>query len=521
MPGLITVLKNIARLWKNDREGLKASSEDLMKALDGEGEPSTEFDGVSLCHKAFNQFEKTFDEDYGGFGGAPKFPSVQNLLFLLRYGKAFSNSRALEMADKTLSSMSSGGLFDHIGGGFFRYSTDRRWLVPHFEKMMYDNAMLLMAYAEGSSIDEKHGHTARRIAEYVFSEMLGENGGFYTAQDADSEGEEGKMYLWTPDEIIEILGEEEGERFCGDYDITRSGNFEGKSIPNRIKKPLIINDTRLQRVLKERKKRVPPFKDDKVLTSSNALMIAALSTAGRLLGEREWVSQAKSTAGFILDHLVQSDRLMASFRENESRHPSTLEDYAYLCWGLFELYQSTFDPQWLRESVLCSERMLSLFSDKNGGLYISGSDVTDIPARRKNLHDGALPSGNSIAAYNLFRLYTVTSNENFADAANGILRSAGAEAIRMPMGYTGLLCAVLQQQYGIHVKLTPGKGLDKLLGIAGGFRPFVIITIDEKAIIESEPAGGPARASVCDRSGCHLPADNPSELELALGRSSR
>jgi len=526
MVGFVSLLKHIASNWKTNQEDIIASGKEVMSHLKSTSNATAQL-GEKESNLAYQQFLHSFDKEFGGFGGAPKFPSVQNLLFLLRFCILNKNTEAKDMVNKTLSCMAAGGIFDHIGGGFFRYSTDRKWLVPHFEKMLYDNAMLLIIYVEASvSIDTKYASIAHRIVEYCFAEMLGSNGGFFTAEDADSEGVEGKMYLWIRKEIIAVLGEEAGRQFCMDYDITNQGNVENKNLPNRIGNDFILKDDRLPKLLAYRKKRVHPFKDCKVLTSSNGLMVAALSIAGHLLKEEKWIAQAERTADAILKDNVVHGRLMARWLEGEVAHLATLTDYAYFIWGLIELYQATFDVKWLELANDWAERMLELFSDESGGLFLSGKDVVDMPIRQKEFRDNALPSGNAIAASNLIRLSALLENEQFSKEADKILSSTGADISEIPMAYTGLLCAHMLKENNIHVTIAAGEQLEKMLEAFVDFNPFVTSCVCGKGFEaanillpfaeDRRTISGKATAYVCDKFGCKPPLENPSSLEKLL-----
>ncbi len=534
MPGLMELLDRLEHLWKTDRKRIITAAESVTAWLNStkaaSGKPVAD-----VTASAYTQLEASFDGRYGGFGSAPKFPSVHNLLFLLRYGLLHPESKAHEMVKKTLECMAAGGIFDHIGGGFCRYSTDRQWLVPHFEKMLYDNAMLLMVYAETAVAagEEKFGDVTRRIVSYCLREMLGSHGGFYTAQDADSEGVEGKVYLWTPAEIEDILGPEDGKRFCQLLNITEEGNFEHASIPNHIGRTLTDADRAFAsgcygRLLEKRLTRVMPFKDDKVLASSNSLMIAALALAGRLLRELEWVSQAEHTARFLLDNLAPGGRLMASWREGSASAPATSDDYAYLLWALIELHQATHKPEWLRHAVSWADSMLSLFWDEHdGGLFLPGSDVKGLLVRQKSMHDGALPSGNSVAALNLLRLSRLTGKPEYEDQSSKIQEALAGAASEYPAGSTGLLCASLyQQNLGTEVVIANGEGLEELLKETERYLPFTVISVrgagyeemDSLApfAVAMEAKNGKANAFVCSKGACQQPVDEPGKLAAKL-----
>ncbi len=534
LPGLMDVLDKLSYLWKTDRRRITTAADSVIAWLNSKQAPAGKLNGEAAS-TAFAQLEQSFDETYGGFGSAPKFPSAHNLLFLLRYGLLHKESKAHAMVRKTLDSMASGGIFDHIGGGFCRYSTDKRWLVPHFEKMMYDNAMLLMTYAEVASAMGvgAYAEIARRIATYCFREMLGSHGGFFTAQDADSEGVEGKVYLWTPAEVTEVLCQADSRRFCELFDITERGNFEHSSIPNLIGRSLSEEDRKFadrcfDMLLAKRLTRPMPFKDDKVLTSSNALMITALAMAGRLLKEPEWVAQAERTARFLLDNLVKGGRLMASWREGNAAGPATSDEYAYLLWGFIELYQATHKPQWLQMAVHWANSLLALFWDEeDGGLFLSGSDVKDLLVRQKNMHDGALPSGNSVAALNLLRLGRLTGNEEYEIKSGAILDAMSGIAAAYPAGSTALLCTSLyQQNLGTEVVIVTGEGVDAMLEATRVYLPFTVVSVrgggyeamDKLApyAVEMEAKDGKAAAFMCSKGACQQPVNDASQLAEKL-----
>jgi len=520
--GFINLLERVNNAWKSNRDSLIETGEKIREYIKDK-RASGGREGDFSIEKVYQKIARNFDPVYGGFFDAPKFPTPQILLFLLRYNTLYSNSYSGNIIRKTLDCMAQGGIFDQIGGGFFRYSTDRKWLVPHFEKMLYDNAMLLMVYSEASrSLDSRFGSIAERIAEYLFRVMHDKNGGFYTAQDADSEGIEGKYYLFTPDEIFYLYGMDEGEKFSEDYDITHKGNFEGKNIPNRIGKDFIINDRRIPEILFYRNRRIPPFLDDKITTSSNALIIAALSVAGRLLCIPKYIREAVRCANFIDNNLFVDGRLMARWREEEAKHPSTLDDYAYLLWGYMELYYSTNDSKWLKKSMELSSEIIKLFGDTSGAMFYTGSDVNDLPVRQKVIRDGAIPSGNSIISYNFLRLYEITHREELMKAAERIIDDVYKNMIEEPYGYASHLISYMYRENGKSISVVDGEGMDEMLKVTEGFRPFVnlsVINPKEQEIAEmiadmkgKHNIGGKATAYICDKNGCHPPVTNPKEF---------
>jgi uncharacterized protein YyaL (SSP411 family) len=448
MPGLMNILLQISQLWVKEREKLLESGNKITEVIKKsvlvhESKEVSE----ELLHKAFHHFQDSFDPEYGGFGAAPKFPTPHTLMFLLRYWKLTEEKKALDMVEKTLNSMYLGGIYDHIGFGFSRYSTDRKWLVPHFEKMLYDNALLAIVYLEAYQATQNINYTqiAREIFTYVLRDMTSPEGAFYSAEDADSEGEEGRFYVWTVEEIKEVLDEELGSKFCRDYDITTHGNFEGKSIPNLINTGYISGyNAALEKLFHKRKQRIHPFKDDKVLTAWNGLMIASLALGGRVLNEALYLEAAEKATKFILKKLLRQDgRLMARYREDDTAFPGYAEDYAYLVWGLIELYQAVHKKEYLDLALNLNSELLELFWDEQqGGLFHYGTDAEHLFARPKEIYDGALPSSNSVSALNFLRLARLTGDTLLEAKASEQLRAFGGTVAKHPAAYSFYLNAV-------------------------------------------------------------------------------
>jgi uncharacterized protein YyaL (SSP411 family) len=418
--GLLELLNSISQLWKTDKERLLESGETAVRRLEQietEKRPASELT-VDVFKRALKWFRRTYDPDWGGFGTAPKFPTPFNLLFLLRYSSAERDRNALKMVRHTLDQMYRGGIYDHIGGGFSRYSTDERWLIPHFEKTLYDNALLAQVYLKayqktGSSL---YRRIAENVLHYVLRELTDEQSGFYCGQDADSEGEEGKYYVFTPHEIETVLGKGKADEFCRWFGITKAGNFEGKSVPNLIANPRYEErnpqiETACKILADYRLKRTVLHKDDKVLTAWNALIISALADAYIQLEEPVYLKAAQDAQQFLSKSLVnhQTGRLYHRWRKGEAGIDAQLDDYAFYASALLKLYQATFRVAYLREAVMCSKQMVDLFFDKeNGGFYLYAKDAESLIGRPKETDDGALPSGNSIALAVLLRLFKLT-----------------------------------------------------------------------------------------------------------------
>ncbi|MDR4509666.1 MAG: thioredoxin domain-containing protein [Candidatus Brocadiaceae bacterium] len=460
-PGFISILKQISNLWKTNNENVIASSEQMAKMLQSmsisspDGNPTEE----TLTH-AFEQLRDKYDPIYGGFGSSPKFPTPHNYTFLLRWWKRTNDPTALEMVEKSLDRMGQGGIYDQLGGGFHRYSTDEYWLAPHFEKMLYDQALLAMAYTETYQATGKefYADILKGIFSYVLRDMTSPEGGFYSAEDADSEGEEGKFYVWTPDEIKQILGKKEGNIICDFYDVSDVGNFEGKNILHRDKslsaaaKLEKLTPEELQTLLKNaneklftaRKKRISPHKDDKILTSWNGLMIAALAKGAQALNEPKYAQAAKRATDFILKTLQRENgTLLRRYRLKEAAIPGYLDDYAYFVWGLIDLYEATFETKYLKKALELNSKMLENFWDEQGnGLFFSGRENEKLIARTKEIYDGATPSGNSVALLNILRLSRATGDQKLGEFAEQLIKTFGETINQYPSGYTQFLCAL-------------------------------------------------------------------------------
>lgn len=462
MPGFLDIINHIASAWVNDRGPLLEASEKITQGIQPRpaGGSMAEL-GLDTLQKGYDQLAQAFDPKWGGFGSAPKFPTPHNLTFLLRWHKRSGEINGLHMVEKTLDAMRCGGIFDHVGYGFSRYSVDERWLVPHFEKMLYDQAMLTMAYAEAHQVTGTagYGRVAGEILTYVLRDMTGPKGGFYTAEDADSEGQEGLFYVWTSGEIKEHLGKDLGDLFCRFYDVGPHGNFEdGRSILH-IRIPLEqfaarenMDVAELERALEQgreslfhaRERRVHPLKDDKVLTSWNGLMIAAMAKAYQTLGEQAYADAAQHSARFILDNLKkEGPRLFRRYREGEVAYPGYLDDYAFLVWGLIELYEATTEVSYLEEATALNRVMIELFWDEtHGGFFYSGKENEALIRRSKEIYDGATPSSNSVAALNLIRLGGITGDASLQKMAEQLAAAFSKRIKAYPSAYTQFLTAL-------------------------------------------------------------------------------
>ena len=459
--GFLELIETIAEKWKNDRSKLTDSAEEITAFIKREhskllqnnrfanGAHDKMTDSVKLVEQAVQIFQRTFDEKHGGFGDAPKFPAAHNLLFLMNYYQRTENPKIMQIVDKTLLQMYRGGIFDHIGGGFCRYSTDEQFLVPHFEKMLYDNALLMMAYCKAYELTGNvlYQGIAEKTADYVRKEMTSSRGAFYCAQDADSEGVEGKYYLFEPKEIYRLLPRKDAEDFCRYFDITESGNFEGKNIPNLLKNTMITAEYNsfLPVIYQYRKNRYALHLDDKILTSWNGLMIAAMCYLYRVTKNEVYLGMAEQAQAFIENKLCKGDILFASWRDGIHSEQGFLDDYANDIFALLCLYEATFEKSYLEKAqIFCRKVIESFYDGEAGGYFLTQKDSSELILRPKETYDGAMPSGNSMMAYNLVRLYHITEDNFYKEKAEAQLAFLTAEAKRYPAGYAMFLSALFE-----------------------------------------------------------------------------
>jgi uncharacterized protein YyaL (SSP411 family) len=467
--GMMELIPHIRELWATQRSEALNLSNKIATVLQQTSRETLgeELDETTL-ELAYEQLAQRFDERHAGFSGAPKFPTPQNLLFLLRYWKRGANQAVLDMVEKTLQAMRRGGIYDHIGFGFHRYSTDSQWLVPHFEKMLYDQAMLVMAYTEAYQATGKEDYekTAREIFTYVLRDMTAREGGFYSAEDADSEGKEGKFYLWTQEEIQQALGNDEADFATKVFNIEKDGNFLEQTTGRKsgvnilhLRKELgeLASDLNLskqalqqhlelmrQKLFAYREKRVHPMKDDKVLTDWNGLMIAALSKGAQAFDDPEYAEAARRAADFILENMRKPDgRLWHRYRNARAGVEANLDDYAFLVWGLIELYETVFDTEYLKIALdLTSDMVRHFWDEDGGGLYLTPDDGEDLLFRKKEIYDGAIPSGNSVAMLNLVRLGHMTATSDLEEKAARIGNAFSGSIRQSPSAHTQLMVAL-------------------------------------------------------------------------------
>lgn len=459
-PGLIELLDSIYDMWSKDKKRLIDYSLEMIDQIKRQTEIEIdENDKIdeSVIKETIQSLKEFFNKRYGGFSRAPKFPTPHNMYFLLEYYIKTEDKKALNMVEETLKHMYKGGIFDHVGFGFARYSTDEKWLVPHFEKMLYDNALLSLIYTKTYEITGKelYKRIAEKIYTYMINNMISPEGGFYSAEDADSEGIEGKFYVWDIEEIEKVLGKQDGKTYCELYGITERGNFEEKNIPNLINtdiEKLELNETLKEQLEKmraklydHREKRIHPFKDDKTLTSWNGLAIASFAYSGRIFNNQKYIEISERAADFILKKLIRDDgRLLSRYREGESAYAAVLEDYAFIIWGLIELYKANSQYKYQEKCLYLHDQMMKLFWDeKQGGLYLYGLDSEELIVRPKELYDGAIPSGNSVAGFNMLRLYDITDDTKFKQFAEKQFKTFGTTVKRNPIAYTHFVTAYM------------------------------------------------------------------------------
>jgi uncharacterized protein YyaL (SSP411 family) len=552
-PGFPSVLRRVADVYRKRRSEIEEAADRLVDALSqsafdaSEGAPS-----YGLIEQAVEELSQAFDETWGGFGGAPKFPGATTIELLLRHHHRSGDARALEMATLTLDHMAQGGMYDQLGGGFHRYSVDEQWLVPHFEKMLYDNALLADAYLQAYQTTGRadYARVAAETLDYVLRDMSDAAGGFHSATDADSEGEEGRYFVWDLAEVQEVLGGEDAGLFADYYDVTAQGNFEGHNILHvavpleefAASLSLDAHDLRERldamrgKLLARRYTRVPPATDDKVLADWNALTISALARGYQVLGDARYREAAERAARFILDHMRADGKLLHAYRGGESYVDAYLDDHAFLLQGLLDLYEATFDVAWIARARETADDLIEGFWDaEGGGFFLTREGRADLVARPKSSHDGATPSGSAVAAAALLRLGRLTGDEAYGKVGEATVRALAGPAARMPRAFPALLCALdslLAPPTEIVIAGAAGDrattdliaaasktylpnrtiaALDPEAATAGAVRKAIPLT-EGKCPVNGRPA-----AYVCNERGCLPPVLDASELAGSLG----
>jgi uncharacterized protein YyaL (SSP411 family) len=549
--GFERVLLSIADSWKNRRAELVDSAGKISEFLKSPQTDQSEEIKLSpdMLKNAFNYFRDSFDAVNGGFGVAPKFPQPTNLSMLMGYWYRTKDEQALRIVEKTLDEMAKGGIYDHIGGGFHRYATDTQWLVPHFEKMLYDQALLSKAYLQAYKItgNKKYADIAKEVFDYVLRDMTDPKGGFYSAEDADSQGREGIFYLWQPKQIVSILGKDKARLFNAYYGVTEGGNFEeGKTILHVASsaEQLEKNPKDIEKILaeahgkifKERQKRIRPHRDDKIVTAWNGLMISSLAYGGVALREEKYIEAAKNCAEFILSTSYKDGRLMRYYRDGKVVEKAFLDDYAFMVMGLLDLYEATFDAKWLIEAKKLSQEMIELFADsEDGGFFLSGKDGEKLIAASRPSSDGAISSGNSVAALVLLKLGRLTMDQRFVEQGHKTLKVFSKQLEQSP-GYSSVMLIALNFWLGPSQEIVISGDADSkdtkqmIELVQSKFLPNAVVLLHEQgsAIEQIVPfvknqiaIDNKATAYVCENYVCNKPTNSVNELKELLAKLER
>ena len=554
MPGFPRLLTSIAEAYSTNRGEIDRVTQQLTTQMSQSNQVSqgTSILTVDILHQAYSSLATNFDYQNGGFGNAPKFPQPMTPEFLLRYYHHGYNPRALELVELTLEKMAYGGIYDQIGGGFHRYSTDAYWLVPHFEKMLYDNALLARVYLHTYLITGRalYRRVVEETLDYVLREMTDSSGGFYSAQDADSEGVEGKFFVWSPDEINSVMGDADGEVFAGYYGVTAGGNFEGKNILNIHQDPEEFAETKgltadqlgdiitrgSKALLEVRDQRIHPMRDAKVLASWNGLMLRSFAEAAAALGRPDYLAVAIKNAEFLARSMKSDGRLLRTYRNGQAKLLGDLEDYSFVIDGLLALYEATFDLRWLDEAVTLADSMIELFWDEGiGGFYDTGSDHETLVVRPRDVFDNAQPCGGSVASDVLLRLAVFTGNNDYSAKAAVPLRSLH-QAMSQSPGGTGHWLSALDFYVSppkeiavigprddpatqalldtVFHRFLPNK---VVMGVETPLIPAVDNSEADIPLLAGRGmVGGLPSAYVCQNYACQLPVTDPADLAEQL-----
>jgi uncharacterized protein YyaL (SSP411 family) len=550
MPGFPRVLTSLAEAYRERPEAIQETATSVLASLKQSTALAESNDLLSteLLDVAYRGTIKNFDPINGGFGSAPKFPPAMSLEFLLHHHYRTGEEQALHIVEHTTAKMAEGGIYDQLGGGFHRYSTDARWLVPHFEKMLYDNALLSRLYLHYFQLtkSESARSVVEGILDYVLREMTDSSGGFYSTQDADSEGVEGKFFVWDLDEIEQLLGKPDADLFAAYYNVTSSGNFEGKNILH-VTKPMDevarmgnVSVEELKKAVERgreklfnvREQRIKPARDEKILTSWNGLMLASFAEAAAVLDRKDYEEAATRNATFILEHLRQDGLLRRTYKDGLAKLNGYLEDYAFLIEGLLTLFETTGNLNWFREALDLTQTMVEEFWDESeGGFFYTGKSHEELIVRSKDFFDNAIPSGNSVAADVLLRIGLLSDNSDYQRRAATIFRLAATMLRRYPAGFGRLLTALdfyLDRPKEIAVIGAPSSAPTKLLleQVWGRYIPNKIVALadpserDAAGLIpllrDRQEVGGPPTAYICEQFTCKTPTSDPAELATQL-----
>jgi uncharacterized protein YyaL (SSP411 family) len=548
MPGFPRILMGVSQAYRERPEDVKKSVSQILAALQrmSESRETTKDLSKTIIGEGAEKVAQAYDSDHGGLGQAPKFPNAGVYELFLRHYSSSKNERFLEMVVHTLTRMAQGGIYDHLGGGFHRYSVDAKWLVPHFEKMLYDNAQLVRIYAHAYTVTREplFRNVVGETLNYLLREMMHPEGGFYSTQDADSDGEEGKFFVWSEDEINRVIGEEEGKIFCRMYDVGEPGNFDSKSILHPIltveqagrlfrKEPLEIEALVVrakQKLFGAREKRVKPFRDEKIITAWNGLMLSGLAEAIKLVGSAG-IEAAQRTVNFVFAKLFRDRFLLHTYKAGQAKLLGYLDDYAFVAVGLLDLYETLFDRAYLERAVLLADIMLGEFWDeRDGGFFYTGKSHEQLISRTKPIFDGSIPSGNALATQLMLRLYHFTGENRYRAAADKVLRTYYDAMASQPFGFAHLLCALdsyVQGAKEIVIVGDPAEAAAKQLiaEVNSIYLPNKVLQIARPggSLAEFSPllqgkaqVDGRATAYVCRNFTCSAPVTNPGELRDLL-----
>jgi uncharacterized protein YyaL (SSP411 family) len=535
MPGFPRVLISVAEAYRDRRNDIAETSTSLLKELRRLGESSGVDHPVEkeLLDAAYAGMVKSYDSINGGFGGAPKFPPAMALEFLLRTYVRTGNEEALEMVRHTCEKMAQGGIYDQLGGGFHRYSTDAKWLVPHFEKMLYDNALLSRLYLHFFQVSQSPlaRETAEGILDYVLREMTDPAGGFYSTQDADSEGHEGKFFVWGFDEITSVLGKEDAVAFNSYYNVTPAGNFEGQNILNVNPSTPRPTPASRHKLFEVREQRIKPDRDEKIITAWNGLMLASFAEAGVILDRPDYTEAARRNAGFILSNLRRDGFLLRTYKNGVAKFNAYLEDYAFFIEGLVTLYETTGEFRWLREAIALTDRLIEEFWDDEGaGFFFTGKSHENLIVRSKDYYDNAIPAGNSVAADALLRLAILTDNQRYRNLAQAVFGEMADSARRYPSGFGYALSAIdflLSTPKEVAIVGEDAADIKPLLQeawrkylpnkvVAPGFISDSEATSSTPLLQDRPLLDGRATAYVCEHYTCQQPVNDVEALAIDL-----
>jgi hypothetical protein len=549
MPGFPRILQGVSQAFRERPEDVEKSVAQILTALQrmSESQETTKTFSPTIIADGADKVARAYDADNGGLGQAPKFPNAGVYELFLRHYSRSKNERFLEMVVHTLTQMAHGGIYDHLGGGFHRYSVDAKWLVPHFEKMLYDNAQLVRIYAHAHTITREplFKSVVNETVDYLLREMLHPDGGFYATQDADSEGEEGKFFVWTEDEVNRLLGEEDAEIFCRMFDIGEPGNFEDKSILHPIltvdqasklfrKDPSEIAAlvARAKRKLfAEREKRIKPFRDEKIITAWNGLMLSGLAEAIKLSGNPAWIEAAKRTVEFIFSKMFRDGLLLHTYKDGQAKLLGYLDDYAFVAVGLLDLYEALFDKSYLDRAIQLTDIMQREFWDeRDGGFYFTGKSHEQLISRAKPIFDASIPSGNAMATQLLLRLYHLSGNDQYRTSAEKVLRSYYDAMESQPFGFAHMLCALDLYLEGAKEIVIVGNPADAdvkelVAEMSSLYLPNKVLQLatpgtslaDISPLLQGKTQiNGKATVYVCQNFTCSSPVTSASELRALL-----